>query len=456
MLTSSSDEIALDRASVRSIDADGHLHVERTPISKAVVNPYYGREIPDFERLGLDPERIYRLYRHPDELARAAGTFEGKPLLIQHKPVNADEHPKELTVGSIGSPVNFDPPYLTAPLTIWEGEAIDLVQSKKQRELSCGYRYRPDMTPGTTPEGEPYDGVMRDIGGNHLALVEQGRAGPDVLVHDSALEPSPEPKETKQMPQATVLTRKGAVAQSALMVYLRPKLAQDAKIDLKPILAGLTSKNFADKRGTIIEDVKKATAGKLAADAKLDDIGIPLDIAQDDMDPRGEDEDPDEDKDKKGKAEDESEEDDDKAKKPAKDKGAKDKEACDEDDGAEDEDDDDKEEKVSKSAMDAAIRSATTDAVERVRQQARDLRTAEQEVRPYVGEIAVACDSAEDVYRHALKAMKVDIAGVPAVALRPLLKALPVPKTSAPSLPAMDAAAEDAYSKRFPNAGRLK
>jgi hypothetical protein len=172
------------------------------------------------------------------------------------------------------------------------------------------------------------------------------------------------------------------------------------------------------------------------------------------MDPRGEDEDPDDDK--KDKAEDESEEDDDKAKKPAKDKGAKDKEACDEDDGAEDEDDDDKEEKVSKSAMDAAIRSATTDAVERVRQQARDLRTAEQEVRPYVGEIAVACDSAEDVYRHALKALKVDIAGVPAVALRPLLKALPVPKASAPTLPAMDAAAEDAYSKRFPNAGRLK
>ncbi|WP_163365475.1 DUF2213 domain-containing protein, partial [Enterobacter asburiae] len=76
------DCIALDRATVRSIDADGHLHVERTPISKAVVNPYYGREVPDFERLGLDPEHIYRLYRDPKELARAASSFEGKPLLI--------------------------------------------------------------------------------------------------------------------------------------------------------------------------------------------------------------------------------------------------------------------------------------------------------------------------------------------------------------------------------------
>jgi hypothetical protein len=441
----SDENLALDRETVRSIDADGHLHVERTPISKAVVNPYWGREIPDAERLGLDPDRIYRLYRHPEELARAAASFEGKPLLIQHKPVNADEHPSELTVGAIGSPVNFDAPYLTAPLTVWDGGAIDLIQSKKQRELSCGYRYRFDPTPGTTPEGEPYDGVMRDIGGNHLALVEQGRAGPDVLVHDSALEPSPEPKETKQMPQATVLTRKGAVAQSALMVYLRPKLAQDAKIDLKPILAGVTSKNFADKRGAIIEGVKKATAGKLAADAKLDDMNIALDIAQDDMDPRGEDEDPDEDEGE--------------GKKPAKDKGAKDKEACDKDDDAKDEDDDDdKEEKVSKSAMDAAIRSATTDAVARVRQQARDLRIAEQEVRPVVGEIAVACDSAEEVYRHALNVLKVDITDVPAAAYRALFKAIPAqrPASAASALPAMDAAAEDAFSKRFPNAGRLK
>lgn len=429
------DSIALDRASVRTIDDNGHLHVDRTPISKAVVNPYYGREIPDFERLGLDPERIYRLYRDPDELARAAKSFEGKPLLIQHKPVSADDHPKSLTVGTIGSPVTFNAPYLTAPLVVWDAEGISGIQNEERRELSCGYRYRPDMTPGRTPHGEPYDGVMRDLGGNHVALVEQGRAGPDVLVQDSALNPTP--KENDDMAPKPVLTRKGAVAQSALMVYLRPKLAQDAKIDLTLALAGVTSKNFVDKRPSIIEGVKKATAGKLAADAKLDDIAVALDIAQDDMEPRGEDEEPEDEEDKK--------------KPEAEDDG---EEVA----GAEDEDDDDdKEEKVSKSAMDEAIRTSAAAIEKKVRKQFADLRIAEDEVRPYVGKIAVACDSAEAVYRHALDAMKIDIVGLEPSAYRSLLKALPVPSaTPAPVITAMDAAADSAYSTRFPDAGRLK
>ncbi|MGJ2408922.1 DUF2213 domain-containing protein, partial [Salmonella enterica subsp. enterica serovar Paratyphi A] len=144
----------------------------------------------------------------------------------------------------------------------------------------------------------------------------------------------------------------------------------------------------------------------------------------------------------------EDEEEDEKA------KGAKD----DGEEVAEDEDDeDDKEEKVSKSAMDEAIRTSAEAVEKRVRKQFNDIRIAEDEVRPYVGKIAVACDSADKVYRHALDAMKIDIAGLHPSAYRSLLKALPVPSTSAaPVTTAMDAAAQDAYSQRFPNAGRLK
>jgi len=181
------DSYALDRASVRREDDDGHLHVERTPISKANVCEYYGREIPDgVEKLRLEPDRLYKLWRHPEELEKAASSFAGKPLLHVHTPVSADEHPREKVVGTIGDEVKFDAPYLTAPLHVWDGDAIDRIKSDQQREISCGYRYRAYMTPGRTPEGEAYDGVMRDIAGNHVALVEEGRAGPDVVVGDSA------------------------------------------------------------------------------------------------------------------------------------------------------------------------------------------------------------------------------------------------------------------------------
>lgn len=37
------------------------------------------------------------------------------------------------------------------------------------------------MTPGSF-QGECYDGVMRDMIGDHMALVKEGRAGPEVAV----------------------------------------------------------------------------------------------------------------------------------------------------------------------------------------------------------------------------------------------------------------------------------
>lgn len=65
--------LAHDRmGSVRMTDEDGRLYVAATPISKATVNTYYGREIPGADALGLVPDRLYRLLRDPAELARAA------------------------------------------------------------------------------------------------------------------------------------------------------------------------------------------------------------------------------------------------------------------------------------------------------------------------------------------------------------------------------------------------
>ena len=45
--------------SARRIDDNGYLHVSACPISKACINPYYGREIPGAAELGLNPTGIY-------------------------------------------------------------------------------------------------------------------------------------------------------------------------------------------------------------------------------------------------------------------------------------------------------------------------------------------------------------------------------------------------------------
>ncbi|MCH5277752.1 MAG: DUF2213 domain-containing protein [Desulfovibrionaceae bacterium] len=178
--------LAFDRASARSVDENGFLHVSSSHITKATVNPYRGREIPGWKEAGLDPETIYYGFRDPVELQKSLPTWEGLPLHIEHHPDSAADPAKLTRVGAVGKAV-WNAPYIDAPLTVWDGTAIDAIESGAFRELSCAYRYDPDFTPGQH-DGIEYDFVMRNIRGNHVALVEEGRAGADVVVADGALD----------------------------------------------------------------------------------------------------------------------------------------------------------------------------------------------------------------------------------------------------------------------------
>ncbi|HCI7693013.1 TPA: DUF2213 domain-containing protein [Klebsiella pneumoniae] len=279
------ESLAFDRASVRTIDANGRLQISRTNISKANVNAYYGREIPGSEELGLDPNKLYRLWRHPDELRKAAKTFNNIPVLSKHIPDFPTDPPNEFRVGVTHSNAEFDGTYLTVGMSIWDNSAIAGIESGEQRELSASYKYVADMTPGVTPDGEPYDGVMRDIFGNHEALVPDGRAGPDVLVADSL------PPELNHM-------RKHKVA--AIRATLKPLLAQDADLEA---------------------EVRKALLALDEAEKEDEKENKPADDEDDEQDKKktADDEDDEEDKDKKKTAEDEDDEKDDKVSKTAMD-----------------------------------------------------------------------------------------------------------------------------------------
>src|ERR1019366_343074 len=148
------------------------------------------------------------------------------------------------------------------------------------------------------------------------------------------------------------ISRKGAMAHGALLAYLAPKLAQDAKIDLSPLVMGKFNKS------AIAIGLQAATAGKLAMDADINDVKQLLDA----IDGIAVDEWPDEkDEDDKKKKDDE---DDKKAKDKKKAKGAKDEWKDDDDDDddkkkkkedvAEDEEDDEDDEEEKKRKKEAA------------------------------------------------------------------------------------------------------
>jgi hypothetical protein len=90
--------------------------------------------------------------------------------------------------GSTGTDSKFISPYLQNSLVIWTADAIEGVVSGTKRELSSAYRYRAMMEAGNF-EGARFDGRMVDIVGNHVALVPEGRAGPDVALDSSLRRP---------------------------------------------------------------------------------------------------------------------------------------------------------------------------------------------------------------------------------------------------------------------------
>jgi len=463
------DRLALDRGSIRTIDpTSGHLHVTQTPITKANVCPYYGREIPDFQKLGLSPDQTYHLFRDPDELAKGASSFNGKPLMIVHKAQNAAGHDREVVVGSASNPV-WDAPYIRADLAVWDGEAIKLIESDQQRELSCGYYYDADMTPGDS-QGVRYDGVMRNIRGNHVALVEEGRAGPDVMVGDSALDPKPTSSRGAEMQfNTTKLSRPALLVGTALHTRLLPKMAADAKFDLTPIVAKVTKKSWKADAPKIKAALDKGLADKLAADADLEDVAsiieaiAPLvEAMPDETGIPGVDDEVDDlsmDDDAEGEQ---------RLRAHLKAKGMADPDieaACSAMKGGAALDappegtpkPGEEKDTMTKAAMDAAIAAATAKTEAATIGRLRAIQVAEREVRPFIGELAVSQDTAAGTYKLALDHLQVDLTEVPPEAYGAVLRALPKPGEAKPkpARAALDSAAAKGFAERFPHANRL-
>lgn len=429
------------------------MRVAMSRISKANICPYKGSEIPRWRELGLDANRVYRLFRDPVELQKGAHTFDGKPLLIRHIGVSADSPQRESIAGSLGQ-CTFEHPYLISrPLTVWTQEALDLIEAEEREELSCGYRYEAEMVPGTYG-GESYDGRMVNIQGNHVALVSEGRAGPDVRVADEL------PPEFRTMSHPIL---------SRLALLLRPdasdvavRMAFDSAIGETPARSVMTldasekkkaedeARDAKRKRGS--DEELTESEKKDAYDAACDAKEAAHDAAEDAADEKEAARD--------ASAKDEGCEDRKRARdarKGARDarKGARDKRADDRKralDAAgkhtsqnldampnpkDHRDDFRSGDSVTKDEMNAAIKAAVDKATTETRTRERAAAAAREAVRSAVGTVDLAMDSAESIYKFALEQQGVDLTGVPESAYAALFGATRKVTSPAPRL-AMD------------------
>lgn len=179
-----SDMLAFDFApSKRRKTKDGFLIVEDNRFIKEQVSGYLGREIPNWVEQGLDPDKIYYGYRPAEEIKKAIKSWDGLPLLLGHARESA-KNPTRQRIGSVGTSGRWSAPYGINSLAFNEQKGIDAVESGEAMQISPSYRYRPEFVSGVF-NGERYDFIMRDLEGNHWAIVPVARGGPDLVVNDS-------------------------------------------------------------------------------------------------------------------------------------------------------------------------------------------------------------------------------------------------------------------------------
>ena len=174
---------------IRMRNPEGYLICANVPIARSGTQDYYQDE------LGQDGEEIVKVFRPEEEVFSEAtiASFEGMPVTNDH-PDDAEgvtiENITYLRKGhcqNVRRGVGKERDLLIADLFIDDPDTIREILDNNKREISCGYTYE------LCEEDGRY--VQRQIRGNHIAIVDRGRAGHRVCIKDSA--PIDERSKTK-------------------------------------------------------------------------------------------------------------------------------------------------------------------------------------------------------------------------------------------------------------------
>lgn len=187
---------------------EGYLICKNVPICRSGYQEYFGKELEGFpgfsESWGLDRDLKYKVFRpkeevlHPDTIA----SFEGKTVTDTHPRTQGNvltvDNDAEANCGHIqnirqGEDTPDGNVTLVGNLVIKNPELIEKIRPTGDpesgiRDVSCGYILRlKRLADGTIG--------MYYIRGNHVAVVETGRAGDRIAILDSA---PPEIKQKKR------------------------------------------------------------------------------------------------------------------------------------------------------------------------------------------------------------------------------------------------------------------
>lgn len=158
-------------------EPEGYLLCLNVPVARTGTQEY----LP--EELGLPPGSSFIPVLRPEEEVFSPETiasFEGMPVTNDHPPEGVDiGNIRALQKGhahNVRRGTGEESDLLLADLIITDPRLIRLILEEGKREISCGYTYE------LSEENGQY--IQRKIRGNHVAVVDAGRAGPRVSIKD--------------------------------------------------------------------------------------------------------------------------------------------------------------------------------------------------------------------------------------------------------------------------------
>lgn len=241
-----------------STNAEGYLICQNVPLCRSGFQEYKGKELVGFdgyqEDWGLDPETIYKVFRPKDEVLAPEfiASLEGKTVVDEHPDGNVVhvDNDGELNCGHVervtqGPDLNDGEVTLQGDLIIKNPDLIQKIRPDHDpdnqydtavRDVSCGYGLKLKRLKDETL-------VMYQLRGNHVAVVEKGRAGPRIAIKDSA---PPEIKSKKEI-----------------------------KMSLKQMIFGLGLKTLADaspeELASVTKEMEKEDSPRTEVDKKAKD-----------------------------------------------------------------------------------------------------------------------------------------------------------------------------------------
>ena len=220
---------------------EGFLVCHSVPICRTGMQEYTKQELGVKDRDGF-----LKVYREEREVFKpsAIASFEGKPVTDDHPPVGVDASNyasyTKGTVQNVRRGSGEDRDKLICDLVVYDAALIAKIDAGK-REISCGYECKYiEMDDGTY--------CQTDIIGNHVAVVEEGRAGHEVAIRDAKAKP----EGGKQM------AKKGSILHRMFAVFVKDAEPEEVREAARAV-------DEAEGGGTAPEDVQETQDKDVAA-----------------------------------------------------------------------------------------------------------------------------------------------------------------------------------------------